>query len=106
MFLYYFIFTIFIMSNFSISFQDINSQYDQTGNFNFKHPHSESLINITFEDCKSDVDRFIKVNKIIKLYNKKMCLIKDETTSETIKSTHSNSNYYKNILSIKKYLNK
>ena len=94
------------MSNFSISFADVNSQYDKSGNFSFKHPHLESLINITFEDCKSDVDRFIKVNKIIKLYNKKMCLIKDDTTNETIKTTHDNSEYYKNILSIKKSLNK
>ncbi len=92
------------MSSFSISFQDVNDQFNQNGNFSFKHPHLESKINITFEDCNNDVERFIKVNKIIKLYNKKLCLIKDDVTNETIKTTHSNADYYKSILGIKRIL--
>ena len=94
------------MSRFSISFQDINDQFNQTGKFNFKHPHLESKITITFEDCNNDVDRFVKVNKIIKLYNKKICIIKDNVSNETIKSLHSDLGFNKSILIMKKLMRK
>lgn len=94
------------MSSFSISFQDVNDKFNQTGKFSFKHPHLESNIDITFEDCNNDVERFIKVNKTIKLYNKKICLIKDDETNETIETTHSDCDYYKTILGIKRIMRK
>lgn len=86
------------MTSFSISFKDVNQQFNETGEFNYIYPPLNFNINVTFQDCNNDIERFVKVNKIIKLYNKKMVFIKNDTNNDSVKTTHDNSSYYKNLL--------
>jgi hypothetical protein len=93
------------MSSFSIAFNDVNQQFTETGEFNFMYPPLNTNINVSFEDCNSDVERFVKVIKIIRLYNKKMVLINNDTTNDSAKTTHDNSKYYTNVLRLKTLIN-
>jgi hypothetical protein len=93
------------MSNFSISFNDVNEQFAQTNEFNFMYPPLNTNIKVSFHDCNSDVERFVKVIKLVRLYNKKMIRIVNPTNNNIVKTTHNNSDYYKNILNLQSLTN-
>jgi hypothetical protein len=93
------------MGKFSISFNDVINQYNQKGVYDFFHPTLNSNIKVSFQDCNTDVERFVKVIKTIKIYNKKLILIRNDTTNDSIKTTHDKSNYYKNALSLQSLIN-
>lgn len=92
------------MSEFTISFQDVEQQFEKKGNFSFMYPPLNTHISVSFQDCNNDIERFVKVIKTIRLYNKKMILIRNDSTNDIVKTTHNNANYYKNVLSLKQLI--
>ena len=92
------------MTSFSISTKNVNDQFNQTGEFNFFYPPLGTNIKITFEDCTGPKQRFIKVIRIIKLYNYKMVKITNNTNNYTINTTHNNSQYFIRAVTLNSYL--
>jgi hypothetical protein len=82
----------------------MNDQFNQTGEFTFFYPPLAKNITITFQDCTTSQERFIKVNRIIKLYNFKMIRITNDINNDTINTTHNNLQYFNSTVSLNQFL--
>ena len=92
------------MTSFVISYKNVNDQFNQTGEFIFFYPPLATNIKITFENCTNSQERFIKVNRIIKLYNYKMIKIINDTNNDTINTTQNNLQFFQTVVGLNQYL--